>query len=119
MADAKLKFNDSEIVLGHGVTTLGRTTENQVSFPSDANVSRYHAEIEWRDGDFYLIDLRSSNGTTLNGSAVTGDERLNDGDEILLGGSSKAKFSFGEKKRKKHQTPPLVKKLRRNLPMKI
>lgn len=98
MADAKLKFGDSEIVLGHGVTTLGRTTENQVSFPSDANVSRYHAEIEWRDGDFYLIDLRSSNGTTLNGAAVTGEKRLNDGDEILLGGSSKAKFSIDEKK---------------------
>ncbi len=98
MADAKLKFNDQEIVLAHGVTTVGRTTENSVSFASDSNVSRYHAEIEWRDGDFWLIDLGGSNGTTLNGKAVKGDERLNDGDKILFGGSSKAEFSFGEKK---------------------
>ncbi len=98
MSDAKLKFDGNEIVLGQGVTTLGRTTDNTVAFSSDSNVSRYHAEIEWRDGDFWLIDLGSSNGTTLNGEAIKGDKRLNDGDEILLGGSSRAEFSFGEKK---------------------
>lgn len=98
MADAKLKFNDEEIVLAHGVTTVGRTTDNTVSFATDSNVSRYHAEIEWRDGDFWLIDLGGSNGTTLNGETVKGDKRLNDGDKILFGGSSKAEFSFGDKK---------------------
>ncbi|MCY7374551.1 MAG: FHA domain-containing protein [Pyrinomonadaceae bacterium] len=98
MADAKLKFSDQEIVLGQGVTTLGRTTDNNVSFASDSNVSRYHAEIEWRDGDFWLIDLGSSNGTTLNGAAVKDDKKLKDGDEIRLGGTSKAVLSLGEKK---------------------
>lgn len=98
MADAKLKFDGREIVLGRGVTTLGRTTENNVSFAADSNVSRYHAEIEWRDGDFWLIDLGSSNGTTLNGAAVKADKRLNDGDEIKLGGTSGAQFSFGDEK---------------------
>lgn len=98
MADAKLKFGAEEIVLGQGVTTLGRTTDNTVPFASDSNVSRYHAEIEWRGGDFWLIDLGSSNGTTVNGEAVAGDVRLNDGDEILLGGTSRAEFSFAEKK---------------------
>ena len=98
MADAKLKFNGSEIKLGQGVTTLGRTTDNNVSFASDSNVSRYHAEIEWRDGDFWLIDLGSSNGTTINGEAIKGDKKLKTGDEILLGGTSKIEFSFGEKK---------------------
>jgi len=96
MADAKLKYNDKEIVLGQGVTTLGRTTDNTVSFASDSNVSRYHAEIEWRDGDYRLIDLGSSNGTTLNGEPVKGDKKINDGDEILLGGTSRAEFSFKE-----------------------
>lgn len=98
MADAKLKYDGNEIVLGQGVTTLGRTTDNNVSFASDSNVSRYHAEIEWRDGEFWLIDLGSSNGTTLNGAAVKDDKKLNDGDEVLLGGTSKAAFSLGEKK---------------------
>lgn len=98
MADAKLKFDGNEITLGQGVTTLGRTTDNNVSFASDSNVSRYHAEVEWRDGDFWLIDLGSSNGTILNGAAVKGDKKLNDGDEILLGGTSRINFSSGEKK---------------------
>ncbi len=97
MADAKLKYGDAAIVLGHGVTTLGRTTDNDVSFAADSNVSRYHAEVEWRDGDFWLIDLGSSNGTTVNGKVLKGDVKLNDGDAILLGGSSRAEFSFGEK----------------------
>jgi len=99
MPDAKIKFNDREIVLGQGVTTFGRTTENTVSFASDSNVSRYHAEIEWRDGDFWLIDLGSSNGTTLNGESVKSDKRLNDGDEILFGGTSKVEFFSGERKK--------------------
>lgn len=98
MADAKLKFNDQQIVLAHGVTTVGRTPDNTVSFASDSNVSRYHAEIEWRDGDFYLIDLGGGNGTTLNGAPVKGEKRLSDGDKILFGGSSRAEFSNGEKK---------------------
>jgi len=98
MPDAKIKFNDREIVLGQGVTTFGRTTDNTVSFASDSNVSRYHAEIEWRDGDFWLIDLGSSNGTTLNGESVKSDKRLNDGDEILFGGISKVEFFSGERK---------------------
>ncbi|MGI8787988.1 MAG: FHA domain-containing protein [Pyrinomonadaceae bacterium] len=98
MANARLKFGDREVTLGEGVTTLGRTTDNAVAFPNDSNVSRYHAEIEWRDGDFYLIDLGSSNGTTLNGKRISSDTKLNDGDEIVLGGTSRAEFAAGEKK---------------------
>ncbi len=98
MADAKLKYDGGEIKLGQGVTTLGRTTDNTAAFPSDSNVSRYHAEIEWRDGDFWLIDLNSSNGTSLNGEAVRSDKKLADGDEIALGGSAKATFSNSDKK---------------------
>ncbi len=98
MADAKLKYDDKEITLGQGITTLGRTTDNTVAFPSDSNISRYHAEIEWRDGDFWLIDLNSSNGTTHNGEAVKSDVKLKDGDEITLGGSSRATFANAGKK---------------------
>lgn len=99
MADAKLKFGDGEITLGQGVTTLGRTADNAVSFASDSNVSRYHAEIEWRDGEFWLIDLGSSNGTTLNGERVEGERKLNDGDQISLGGTSSSVFSLAEKEK--------------------
>jgi pSer/pThr/pTyr-binding forkhead associated (FHA) protein len=73
MSEVMLKFNGVEIAPKDGVTTLGRTPDNDVSFPDDSNVSRAHAEIEARGNEFCLIDLNSSNGTTVNGTKVTGD----------------------------------------------
>ena len=82
MEDAKLKFDGREITIDRDVTTIGRISENIVSFPDDSNVSRYHAEIERRGGDHWLIDLKSSNGTTVNGKVVGGEVRLEPGDKI-------------------------------------
>ncbi len=76
------------------LTTLGRTPDNDISFPEDSNVSRYHGEIEEKFGDYWLIDLKSSNGTTVNGKKVNGEILLSEGDNIVLGGSSKLHFSF-------------------------
>lgn len=92
MAEFRLKHDGGEFTPNEGVTTLGRTTDNDVSFPEDSNVSRFHAEIEGRDGEFCLIDLNSSNGTTVNGVAVSGEVFLKPGDVIVLGGSSTIVF---------------------------
>lgn len=97
MTDAKLIIDGNERPLSKGVTPLGRTTENFIAFPEDSNVSRFHAEIESREDDFYLIDLGSSNGTTVNGERVAGERLLREGDLIVLGGSSRIEFSEGKK----------------------
>ena len=94
MPGVRLKFNGGEFAPGEGVTTLGRTTDNDVSFPNDSNVSRFHAEIEARGTEYCLIDLGSSNGTTVNGTKVTGETYLETGDQIVLGGSSKIAFEL-------------------------
>jgi hypothetical protein len=99
MADIKLQFDGKEIVLGREVTTIGRTTDNAVSFPGDSNVSRYHAEIELRGAEYCLIDLNSSNGTTINGQKVTGEVYLKNGDEVVFGGSSRMVFGGGKEER--------------------
>lgn len=96
MPDVRLKFSGSEITPKDGVTTLGRTSDNDIAFPGDSNVSRYHAEIESRGGEFCLIDLGSSNGTTVNGVKVSGETYLKPGDRILLGGSSEVSFETPE-----------------------
>lgn len=98
MAEAKLKFNGKEIDLFKGVTTIGRASDNFVSFSEDSNVSRYHAEIESRDEDFYVIDLGSSNGTTVNGARVSGEKLLQNGDRIVFGGTSVIKFFIEKEK---------------------
>lgn len=92
MPDIKLQFDGKEILLGGGLTTIGRTSDNAVSFPGDSNVSRYHAEIELRGAEYCLIDLNSSNGTTVNGQKITGEVYLKNGDEIVFGGSSRMVF---------------------------
>jgi pSer/pThr/pTyr-binding forkhead associated (FHA) protein len=93
MPDVKLKYEGGEWI-AKGTITLGRTSDNTISFPEDPNISRNHAEIEQR-GDYYcLTDLGSSNGTTVSGQPVTGEFYLWDGAEILLGGSAKVEVVF-------------------------
>lgn len=98
MREAKLKFDDREFFLGSGIVTIGRTPDNSISFAGDSNVSRNHVEIELRGEEYCLIDLNSSNGTTVNGVPIKGEVYLFDGDEILLGGSAKLTLEFVKEK---------------------
>jgi hypothetical protein len=83
---------DKQVTIGDGVTTIGRASDNQISFADDSNISRYHAEIETRGDEFWLIELGSSNGTKINGEIVLSEKRLNNGDVILFGGTSQIEF---------------------------
>lgn len=47
-------------------------------------VSRRHAEIVYRSGQYFLIDLRSSNGTFLNGLEINTEVALSFGDDIEI-----------------------------------
>src|SRR5207253_4336431 len=95
MAKAKLIINNErEITIDKGITSLGRTLDNIVSLSDDSNVSRYHAEIETRGDEFWLIELGSSNGTTVNDQKVYSEKLLKDGDMIVLGGSSEILFEL-------------------------
>jgi FHA domain len=51
----------------------------------DAEVSRRHARFETRSGVVYVDDLRSSNGTFLNGRRVTESIEVRPGDAIDVG----------------------------------
>lgn len=68
---------------GDGVVTIGRHPDSVVVLPN-ASVSSQHATIEMRDGTFYVQDLKSSNGTRVNG-AVIEEATLNDGDRVAFG----------------------------------
>lgn len=108
MHPAIIKFDGKEVELGGDVVTLGRTPDNTIAFPADSNVSRYHAEIEDRGGDYWLIELGSSNGTTVNGERVTGERRLESGDRIVFGGSSEAVFEIAGQNEAAAITPVAV-----------
>jgi pSer/pThr/pTyr-binding forkhead associated (FHA) protein len=53
----------------------------------DPMVSRRHCRIDWRDGVPVVEDLHSRNGTGVNGEEIHGQQALDDGDLLQLGGS--------------------------------
>ena len=64
--------------------TIGRSRESDIFLP-DQWLSRHHAAIEQRTDGFWVGDLRSKNGTLLNGEPVRDWRRLRPGDVITLG----------------------------------
>lgn len=64
-------------------TSIGRDAACDVSL-NDLLISRHHAELIANEGYWEIVDLKSSNGTRINGEDVT-RRRLRDGDAILLG----------------------------------
>jgi len=99
MAKATLKINgEKDFIIEDDITSIGRASDNKIPLADDSNVSRYHVEIENRDGEFWLIELGSSNGTTVNGEPLETEIPLQDGDRILLGGTSEIEFFLKEEK---------------------
>lgn len=73
-------------VVGEDGASIGRRGNNDIVIP-DAYVSGSHAIIAYRDGGFYLTDTGSTNGTTVNGEAISAQSPvlLSPGDRIGLG----------------------------------
>ncbi|HWD18104.1 MAG TPA: adenylate/guanylate cyclase domain-containing protein [Verrucomicrobiae bacterium] len=69
----------------HGVCTLGRASASQVTL-TDRRASRRHALIQPQgDGEFWLVDFGSANGTLINGRRVTQPTLLREGDQVKIG----------------------------------
>jgi hypothetical protein len=64
-------------------TTLGRASSNDIAINS-TSVSRFHSRIIVASDGTYLIDLQSTNGSSVNGQR-TSRQRINDGDVIGIG----------------------------------
>ncbi len=88
-----LVYRDDEgaqriFTLGPGTrsVTIGRRHEADISVPWDPEMSRLHAELELRAGEWTVCDDGfSQNGTWLNGLRLAGRRRLADGDLLKLG----------------------------------
>ena len=82
---ACLETNGERHIL-HGTCSVGRATANSLVLDLP-KVSRMHALIQLQNiGEFWLVDLGSSNGTFLNKRRVHQPVRLHDRDKILIGG---------------------------------
>ena len=82
-----LQDGSSRTYLVHeGSNILGRSNDSDFRLP-DTGVSRQHAEITWDGEVAVLVDLQSTNGTTVNDEPVD-NWMLADGDVITLGHSN-------------------------------
>jgi hypothetical protein len=66
-----------------GETTVGRSPDCGI-FLDDVTVSRKHAVLRERDGNFFIEDQGSLNGTFVNRKRVE-SAQLDDGDELQVG----------------------------------
>jgi tetratricopeptide (TPR) repeat protein len=73
-----------EVPLDRDEITIGRREDNLVHLP-ERNVSRHHARLLRREGQLLLEDLRSANGTRVNGVRISEPVQLTETDLVRIG----------------------------------
>ncbi|MEY4508248.1 MAG: hypothetical protein RLZZ450_370 [Pseudomonadota bacterium] len=76
-AERRVTFAESEV-------TVGRVPGNDVVLPK-GNVSKRHSRIVLKDNRFIVVDLKSTNGTYVNGRKITSPLVVKEGDKIYVG----------------------------------
>ena len=66
--------------------TIGRTGADLAL--NDSEISRAHAAVEIRDTQFFVEDLKSTNGTLVDGQKIAGPTELQNHSEFQVGGST-------------------------------
>jgi hypothetical protein len=82
--------NGSELSLAGDGNPLGRRDFQSMVAPDKADlISRQHITVSYENGQYYIEDRGSTNGTRLNGSSIkgTGRHALKDGDNVDLAGA--------------------------------
>lgn len=83
-----VRYNDpkgklTELILGDKPITIGRSPDADI-ITLDERASRMHCGIRIWDGEYYIKDLKSKNGTYLNNQRVE-MAKIKPGDKIRLG----------------------------------
>ncbi|MDM7923959.1 MAG: FHA domain-containing protein [Pyrinomonadaceae bacterium] len=85
-----------ELPLDPGRTTIGRA-DADVRL-DDEGLSRLHASVYFENGNVWIVDENSSNGTFVNGAAVTGSGTpLANGDSIEIGNRTRVQVRITER----------------------
>eukprot|EP00906_Rhabdomonas_costata_P020445 RCo029761 len=79
----KPREGQDEIVLGRDSSRVDCCVDEKTS----SVVSRLHAKICRRDGEFFIADNNSTNGTFVNGLKIR-ESLLRDGDQVVFGGGA-------------------------------
>ncbi|MCY1014707.1 ATPase, T2SS/T4P/T4SS family [Pyxidicoccus sp. MSG2] len=64
--------------------TIGRLPGNDIIL-AKGNVSKYHSRIVAKDGKFIIVDMKSTNGTFVNGKKIAAPQVLKPTDQVSIG----------------------------------
>jgi len=76
-AERREAFDKNEV-------NVGRVQGNDLMLPK-GNVSKHHARLLYRDNRFIVTDLKSTNGTYVNGRKISQATIVREGDKIYMG----------------------------------
>ncbi len=107
-AERRETFDKNEI-------NVGRVQGNDLMLPK-GNVSKHHSRLLYRDGRFIVTDLKSTNGTYVNGRKIAQATIVREGDKIYIGdfilrvdtGSAEGEASVEDATGAGHMPPPFA-----------
>jgi pilus assembly protein CpaF len=67
-----------------GEVNIGRVQGNDIVL-AKGNVSKHHSRLVFKDGKFIILDLRSTNGTYVNGKRISAPQVIRVTDKIYIG----------------------------------
>jgi pilus assembly protein CpaF len=73
----QIEFEKNEI-------TIGRLASNDIVL-AKGNVSKYHSRIVTKDGRLIIVDMKSTNGTFVNGKKIAAPQVLKPTDKVSIG----------------------------------
>jgi FHA domain/Family of unknown function (DUF5715) len=84
--------------------SIGRTNQADIVI-NDAGLSRVNSFLENKDGEVWIYDENSTNGTFVNGEKIT-ERRLRDYDEIRIGNETQISVEIDRKVPIQHEAQP-------------
>ncbi len=73
-----------EVTFDQDEVTLGRLDENDIVL-NKGNVSKYHSKFVFKGGKYIVVDLKSTNGTFINGKKIAAPQVVKPSDKVYIG----------------------------------
>lgn len=77
--------SSTNIELRKPTLSLGRSADNDLAYPDDPWLSRYHLTFEKNDDTWFVKDCASRNGTVVNAASLKEPHKMRSGDRIYAG----------------------------------
>jgi len=78
-------FKGHSFDIREGLTTIGRSPDNNICMPNDSLISRMHCQIIYQHGQFIIEDLGSTNGVLLNNEDIESSAVFKVKDHLTIG----------------------------------